>query len=173
MRIFFLVTALVIFGWFAYSRHGSTTFTPSSPSAALPREDGIGASRVATPRQFSSGAMQVASGATDSKGAQPKLVEVPLSETERLNLIAAHQVFLNAKPSSALAYAMTYGRVDRVRADRVEGGESTAVQGWIYYPEVAGYRPMVLCVSETFPVLDWMHCQEHNEMLGIIGSPEQ
>ena len=105
---------------------------------------------------------------SDDIRAQPKLVEVSLNATDRLNLIAAPQVFLKLKPSSALSQAMTYGRVDKVRADRVEDGESTAVQGWIYYADVAGYTPMVLCISETFPVLDWMHCQEHSDSVPIF-----
>ena len=91
---------------------------------------------------------------------EPKLVPEELSPRDRLNLIAAPQVFLCSKPSDALAQALTDGTVETVRADRLENDASQAVQGWLYYPEVDGYQPIVLCISETFPVIDWMHCQE-------------
>jgi len=99
---------------------------------------------------------------------QLALVEVDLSESDTRHLIAAPQVFFNAKPSSALANAWANGQVERVRADRVVGGDSNTVQGWIYYPVVAGYQPMVLCVSESFPVIQWVHCQEHSETLPMV-----
>jgi hypothetical protein len=109
----------------------------------------------------------------DDTKPEPRLVEVTLTETERLSLISAPQVFFNAKPSSALENAWANGEVAKVRADRVVDGDSNAVQGWIYYPTVAGYQPMVLCVSETFPVLVWMHCQEHGDSFPIaVSSPD-
>jgi hypothetical protein len=104
--------------------------------------------------------------------AEPKLVPVELTVTERLNLLAAPQVFLRSKPSEALAQAIAAGSVEAVRADRLENDESQAVQGWIYYSKFDGYQPIVLCISETFPVLDWMHCQEHKVVTGITVSTE-
>jgi hypothetical protein len=116
---------------------------------------------------------QVGPALSDDQEPQPRLVDVHLSDAERRNLIAAPQVFFNAKPSSELANAWASGEVERVRVERVQDGDSNVVQGWIYYPTVAGYQPLVLCISETYPVMNWMHCQEHNKQLGIIGSREE
>ena len=170
MRSAVLLVAIALVAWFFYSRFHASSSAPSSPTAAASVKDGSDSVPIVAATQHDSGGHPYASdsSSTDTSQPQPTLVEVPLSTTDRLNLVAAPQVFLNQEPSSALAQAMTYGRIVRVRADRVDNGDSTAVQGWIYYSEVAGYTPMVLCVSETFPVLDWMHCQEHSDTVPVI-----
>jgi hypothetical protein len=104
--------------------------------------------------------LQLGETVADEPSFDPELVDVELTAPQRDQLLAAPQKFLSQAPSGPLARAMSDGRVERVRADRAANWESGVVQGWIYFAEVDGIRPIVLCVSQAGPAIEWMHCQE-------------
>jgi hypothetical protein len=162
--------AIALLGWFLFLRYEAPPSVATSPTVAAPVADRSDPTHVASNALADTSDRTHVSDSISVDGVQPqpKLVDVPLSATDRLKLIDAPRVFLNQEPSSALSQAMTYGRVAKVWADRVENSDSSAVQGWIYYSEVAGYTPAVLCISETFPILEWMHCQEHRHTVPIV-----
>jgi len=76
------------------------------------------------------------------------------------NLLRAPSVFLNRHPSEVLIKAFELGHIDYVRADRDISENEYVIQGWIYYEPIDGYVPVVLCLSQTKSIVDWMYCQE-------------
>jgi hypothetical protein len=86
--------------------------------------------------------------------------EIALSDVEKANLLQAPWVFLNDSPSEVLAKAMELGRVELVRADRDFDDNEYVTQGWIYYEPLDGQIPVVICLSQTKTIIDWMYCQE-------------
>ena len=86
--------------------------------------------------------------------------EIALSEVEKANLLHAPSVFLSDSPSEVLTKAMELGRVELVRADRDFDENEYVTQGWIYYEPLDGQVPVVLCLSQTKTIIDWMYCQE-------------
>ena len=102
----------------------------------------------------------------DLEQAQPVgFHEIALSEVEKANLLQAPSVFLNRSPSDLLAKAIELGRVEYVRADRDFDQNEYVTQGWIYYEPIDEDVPVVLCLSQSKTIIDWMYCQEETRPL--------
>ena len=98
--------------------------------------------------------------AVEGQSQRPGFHAIDLTDHEEANLLQAPSVFLNREPSETLRMAIDFGQIDYVRADRDFSQNEYVTQGWIFYEPIEGQIPVVLCLSQTKTIIDWMYCQE-------------